>query len=1229
MKKRSREKIIRRNTAICLLLGMFLNMLTFSDNLIRTRSGETVRVTTAPNGTPMIELANPNGSGISVNNFESLSVDERNLILNNISSKDGSAYRSELGGIIVPNENYSGNAARAILIRVHDNPSAINGFIEAASVKNVDMVFSNERGIYMNGGLAGRFGNVTFTTGRVTDDLMSIMVRDGRIEIGTGFNGNAAESLSLLAKELRINGQLHGNDLNLIGGQFDYNTGTKEIVKQGDNPNEILVSASSVGSIYGKNIYLVAIGSDIGVKGDVISQKVLKINADGSVVTNKIQGTESIDVKGKEFVQETSAYTEGKMKIDTDKAVFSGAGTQAGEIEVTGNLENNTDIYSKGNVIVKKDVKSKGQIISEGKVEIAGNLESDKLVYGKNEINVEKNLVNNAEMQSEGNINTGDNVTNTGKILSEKEVNIKGNVNNSGVLYGKNNVTLEKNLNNSGSVQTTGDLSVKDTINTGKLVVEGKISTGQLDNSGEVTANKKLESKSIENKRAGKISTQDGIIVTEDSKNDGQINTSGDFLITGNLENYNVINVGGLLTAKDLTNAGALKVSEKITARGITFTNSGEILTTVLDVDNTNISNTNKITVVETAKLKGDNINNQGVLAAKNVDVLSPVLINSGQILAEEKVTANNTNLTNTGKLASNGKIDLNNSVIVNRSVIESSEVNMNNLVSYDNNTGTIRGNNVTLATAGNLVLAGKLQGIDNLLISGLDITNAGTTVSSGLLRLSGRDIINNSAISASNVELLGTGNILNTSMIEGEKGKLSGNNITNKDLVIFLDELNIEGTKLVNKEGSIYSDNKLTIQTGDVDNTDGEIVGQGTLNITGFNLLDNTRGIIDSRGNILLSGNKLLNNGEVSGQYRLYWETWDGRIIYDDVWRDFNDTYMQTGNSNLITVLNDWIFTEGRSNMQGWGINPKDELNDINNDLDYKLYYGNLTSSQLEPTKNYMTQVLTGYVDTSRLITNGGRVLSGGNLTLDIVELENVNSKISAGGTLLITDRAQIIKNETTASSIKVFDGEEQVKTWTLRWTAGNGDTRNGTALGVTRGLKTTGRDLNIADSVSVIEGNNVVIQGSPVISNGYVIQSGAVVDPSTITSKDVDVDLYYDPVTVQVDRTAVINIINTGIIPFNNQIFNQSISKLFTQNSDPTSKYMLETRSQYIDLSRFFGSDYFLSKIGYDENSDWNKARRLGDAYYETKYMNNLLLETLGTRFINGKADTELMKE
>ena len=118
MKKGRWENFVRRNISITILLGMFLNMLTFSDNLIKARNGETVRVITAPNSTPMIELNNPNGSGISVNDFDRLSVDEKNLILNNISPREGIGYRSELGGLIMPNENYKGAPARAVLLRV-------------------------------------------------------------------------------------------------------------------------------------------------------------------------------------------------------------------------------------------------------------------------------------------------------------------------------------------------------------------------------------------------------------------------------------------------------------------------------------------------------------------------------------------------------------------------------------------------------------------------------------------------------------------------------------------------------------------------------------------------------------------------------------------------------------------------------------------------------------------------------------------------------------------------------------------------------------------------------------------------------------------------------------------------------------------------------------------------------------------------------------------------------
>ncbi|MBP9479041.1 MAG: hypothetical protein KBF12_10510, partial [Sebaldella sp.] len=104
MKENSIRRIVRRNLALGLLILLLTNTI-LGDQLIRTKSGETARITTAPNGTPMIELANPNKSGISINNFDSLSVDEKNLILNNISAQDGSIYRSELGGLITPNSN--------------------------------------------------------------------------------------------------------------------------------------------------------------------------------------------------------------------------------------------------------------------------------------------------------------------------------------------------------------------------------------------------------------------------------------------------------------------------------------------------------------------------------------------------------------------------------------------------------------------------------------------------------------------------------------------------------------------------------------------------------------------------------------------------------------------------------------------------------------------------------------------------------------------------------------------------------------------------------------------------------------------------------------------------------------------------------------------------------------------------------------------------------------------
>ena len=81
-----------------------------------------------------------------------------------------------------------------------------------------------------------------------------------------------------------------------------------------------------------------------------------------------------------------------------------------------------------------------------------------------------------------------------------------------------------------------------------------------------------------------------------------------------------------------------------------------------------------------------------------------------------------------------------------------------------------------------------------------------------------------------------------------------------------------------------------------------------------------------------------------------------------------------------------------------------------------------------------------------------------------------------------------------------------------------------------------------------------------------------------------------------------------------------------MFTANMSPSSKYLMETRSKYINLGRYLGSDYFTSRVGYSEI--WDRTRRLGDAYYENQLLTRALSEKLGTAFINGKSNQKLIK-
>jgi len=105
--------------------------------------------------------------------------------------------------------------------------------------------------------------------------------------------------------------------------------------------------------------------------------------------------------------------------------------------------------------------------------------------------------------------------------------------------------------------------------------------------------------------------------------------------------------------------------------------------------------------------------------------------------------------------------------------------------------------------------------------------------------------------------------------------------------------------------------------------------------------------------------------------------------------------------------------------------------------------------------------------------------------------------------------------------------------------------------------------------------------------------------------------------------NNSGIRDIKNTGRISVNPVLS----SAMFTANMNPSSRYLMETRSRYINLGQYFGSDYFTSRVGYSEI--WDRAKRLGDAYYENQLLlTRALAEKLGTAFINGKSNQELIQ-
>ncbi|RIJ13336.1 hypothetical protein DXT77_01180, partial [Pseudomonas sp. 91RF] len=102
----------KRGLAFLLANVMFWQpMWAQADGIVVANPGTTLD--RAGNGVQIINIATPNGSGLSHNQFHEYNVGTQGVILNNVAAQTG---QTQLGGIIVGNPNLSNRvAAQAIL----------------------------------------------------------------------------------------------------------------------------------------------------------------------------------------------------------------------------------------------------------------------------------------------------------------------------------------------------------------------------------------------------------------------------------------------------------------------------------------------------------------------------------------------------------------------------------------------------------------------------------------------------------------------------------------------------------------------------------------------------------------------------------------------------------------------------------------------------------------------------------------------------------------------------------------------------------------------------------------------------------------------------------------------------------------------------------------------------------------------------------------------------------
>lgn len=857
-----------------------------------TPTGQTT-VDRAGNGVPVVNIATPNGAGISHNQFGEYNVGKEGLILNNGTDR---LTQTQLGGLIQNNPNLqAGREAKGIINEVTGaNRSQLQGYTEVAG-KAANVMVANPYGITCNGCGFINTPNVTLTTGKpqfdASGNLQALEVTKGAITVeGQGLDASKSDALSIIARATEVNAAIYANDLTVTAGanRVGADGSVKPIAGEGAAP-VVAVDTSALGGMYANRIRLVSSETGVGVNlGNLTArQGDIQLDAGGKLTVTNSLASGSITANGAGVVLNGSHQAGGAVNVTSSQDVKLNNSTlasqgdmrlsAAGKVQTTGGGTNSAGALSvssgQGMTLSNTSLVSRGAAMLDSKDTLTVNGGGVSAQGGALTVTSKKGMaLADATLtgQADTTLFTDGSLTQRGGSVTSKGA--------LSVAVGKD-ITL---TNTRSGSDTRATLSSGGTLSsTASAVSAGErlaLSGGQLMMDGQSRAD----------------ATGDVRLTGSAVSNQGQVNAGRDIALSGNrVSNSGQLAAKGHLdvNAGELTNGGMVQGND-VTLKGQTVTNSGTLQSagnlalsagtleqrgTLSAKGNANVAaqqtlrNSGSLLADGAMSVTADTLEQNGTLSGATALTAQTGTLTSGQ--ASRTTSQGNVQITATRSASLNGQTDAAGALTVSTGDLTTGQdahlQSGQGLTLQAQNAalnGTQAAKGALSVTAGTITHAGKSTGNVLSFNATGDLTSGGELTASAIA-LSGQNILQSGVAKADRLTLTAPERITNSGTLVAGTLALDAASVENSGLLQGTTLLGLKTGSLTNLAGgSVYSTQDLTLNVPVLSNS----------------------GLITTDGTLRLRGDTLTNQGEINGvslssDYLSLTNTDTGRLLADD----------------------------------------------------------------------------------------------------------------------------------------------------------------------------------------------------------------------------------------------------------------------------------------------------------------------------------------------------------